>query len=143
MVRKGLFFLCIPLIGLKIAQPKKKVPITQTIVYKQGKEVYKKVCLSCHMEDGGGVPRLNPPLIKTSYVLGDKQPLISIVLKGMKERVAIDDEHFSNNMASHAYLSDVEIAAVLTYIRNSFGNKASVVTPAEVKQARTIISHTK
>ena len=143
MVRKGLFFLCIPLIGLTIAQPKKKVPITQTIVYKQGKEVYKKVCLSCHMEDGGGVPRLNPPLIKTSYVLGDKQPLISIVLKGMKERVAIDDEHFSNNMASHAYLSDVEIAAVLTYIRNSFGNKASVVTPAEVKQARAIMEHTK
>ncbi len=139
MALKGLFLFCIPLLGLAIAQPKKKVPVTQTIVYKQGKEVYKKVCLSCHMEDGGGVPRLNPPLINTTYVTGDKKQLIYIVLKGMKERVAIDDEYFSNNMASHAYLSDVEIAAVLTYVRNSFGNKASVVIPAEVKQVRAII----
>ena len=90
------------------------------------------------MEDGGGVPRLNPPLIKTTYVSGDKKKLISIVLNGMTDRIPIDDEYYSNNMASHKDLSDQQIADVLTYIRNSFGNKASIVTIAEVKAVRAI-----
>ena len=118
------------------AQTKKAIRVTQTDSYKRGKEVYAKVCLSCHQIDGGGVPRLNPPLIKTDYVLGNKQKLISIVLKGMNDRIPIDDEYYSNNMASHKNLSDQQIADVLTFVRNSFGNKASIVTIAEVKGVR-------
>ena len=101
-----------------------------------GKLVYTRICLSCHMADGGGVQNLNPPLIKTTYVLGDKKKLISIVLNGFSEKVEINDETYSNVMASHAYLKDKEIADVLTYVRNSFGNKASAVTPVEVKRVR-------
>jgi len=102
----------------------------------RGKKVYEKVCLACHMVDGGGVPNMNPPLIQTSYVLGDKLKLIYIVLHGMTDRIPIEDEYYSNNMASHADLSDQEIADVLTYVRNSFGNKAGTVTVAEVKAVR-------
>ncbi|MBN8837856.1 MAG: cytochrome c [Sphingobacteriia bacterium] len=103
---------------------------------KRGKIVYNKVCLSCHMADGGGVPHLNPPLIKTSYVLGDKKMLIGIVLNGMTDRVPIEDEYYSNNMAPHNDLSNQQIADVLTFIRNNFGNKASAVTVAEVNAVR-------
>jgi len=88
------------------------------------------------MADGGGAPHLNPPLIQTEYVLGDKSRLIQIVLKGMKEKLVIDDEAYSNIMAPHNYLTDQQIADVLTYIRNNFGNKVSAVTLAEVKAAR-------
>ena len=102
----------------------------------RGKKVYDKVCLSCHMVDGGGVPHLNPPLAQSSYVLGDKKRIITIVLKGMTDRIAIDDEYYSNNMAPHNDLTDQQIADVLTYIRNSFGNKASAVTVNEVKAVR-------
>jgi mono/diheme cytochrome c family protein len=102
----------------------------------RGKAVYKQVCLTCHQADGGGVPNLNPPLINTSYVLGDKTKLIVIVLTGMSDRIPIEDEYYSNNMASHADLSDKQIADVLTYIRNEWDNKASEVTPAEVKAVR-------
>ena len=101
--------------------------------------VYKKVCLSCHMKDGGGVPNMNPPLIKTTYVLGDKTQLITIVLNGLKDKIEIGDETFSNVMAPHADLKDQEIADVLTYVRKSFGNKASVVTALEVKKVRASI----
>ncbi len=101
-----------------------------------GKLVYTKICLSCHMADGGGVQNMNPPLIKTTYVLGDKKKLISIVLNGFSEHVEIDDNTYSNVMASHSYLKDKEIADVLTYVRNSFGNKASAVTTPEVKKVR-------
>jgi len=103
----------------------------------RGNIVYKKVCLSCHMADGGGVPRMNPPLMQTSYVTGDKSKLIYIVLKGMNDRVPIEDDYYSNTMAAHADLSDLQVADVLTFVRNSFGNKATAVTPAEVKIVRS------
>lgn len=102
----------------------------------RGKKVYDTYCLSCHQSDGSGVPKLNPPLIKTDWVTGDKQRLINILLKGMNERIEIDGEEYENVMASHAFLKDEQIADVLTYIRNSFGNKASLVSAAEVKSAR-------
>ena len=102
----------------------------------RGQKVYEKVCLSCHMADGGGVPHLNPPLSQTSYVLGDKSKIIYIVLHGMTDRIPIEDEFYSNNMAAHTDLNDQQIADVLTYVRNSFGNKASAVTAAEVKAVR-------
>ncbi len=105
----------------------------------RGEKVYEQYCLTCHQKDGGGVPKLNPPLIKTSYVTGDKKKLINWVLKGSTENVLIDGKYYSNNMAAQDYLKDNEIADVLTYIRNSFGNKASAVTPAEVKGVRATI----
>jgi len=103
----------------------------------RGQKVYEKVCLSCHMADGGGVPHLNPPLSQTSYVLGDKSKIIYIVLHGMTDRIPIEDEYYSNNMAAHTDLNDQQIADVLTYVRNSFGNKATAVTVADVKAVRT------
>jgi mono/diheme cytochrome c family protein len=103
----------------------------------RGKKVYETYCLTCHQADGTGVPRLNPPLVKTSYVLGDKKRLIGIVLDGFDEQVEIEGEFYANVMAAQDYLKDQEIADVLTYVRNSFGNKASPVTEAEVKSART------
>jgi mono/diheme cytochrome c family protein len=104
----------------------------------RGKKVYETYCLACHQPDGTGVPRLNPPLVKTSFVLGDKKILIGIVLNGFDEPVEIDGDVFSNVMASHDFLKDQEIADVLTYVRNSFGNKASAITPAEVAAVRAV-----
>ncbi len=102
-----------------------------------GEKVFKKYCLTCHQADGGGVPNLNPPLIKTEYVLGDKERLINIVLKGFNEKIEIEGEHFSNAMPPLNILKDQQIADVLTYVRSNFGNKAPAVTVAEVKAARS------
>jgi mono/diheme cytochrome c family protein len=101
-----------------------------------GKAVYSKICISCHQADGGGVQNMNPPLIKTTYVLGNKAKLISIVLNGFNENVEIDGNTYSNIMPAQDFLKDQEIADVLTYVRNSFGNKAAAVTLAEVKKGR-------
>lgn len=102
----------------------------------RGKLVYDRYCLTCHQADGGGVPRMNPPITNTEYVLGNKQRLIGIVLNGLNVPLEINGEEYENPMASHAFLKDQQIADVLTYIRNSFGNKASAVMVAEVKSAR-------
>ena len=102
-----------------------------------GKKVFVKYCISCHQADGSGVPNMNPPLIQTSYVLGDKEKLIKIVLNGLKN-IDIDDQTYNNPMpALGTVLKDQQIADVLTYVRNSFGNKASAITAAEVKDVRS------
>lgn len=102
----------------------------------RGKKVYTERCLTCHQIDGGGVMNMNPPLIKTKWVLGDKSQLIEIVLKGLSSGVTIDNIEYHNVMASHKDLTDLQIADVLTYVRNSFGNKAKAVKEAEVKAVR-------
>jgi mono/diheme cytochrome c family protein len=101
----------------------------------RGRLVYHDQCLACHQADAGGVPDMNPPLTGTKFVLGDKTTLVQIVLKGMKG-VQINDDDFHNVMAPHSDLTDRQIADVLTYVRNSFGNKARGVTAAEVKAIR-------
>lgn len=110
-----------------------------TAAITRGKLLYKQYCMSCHQENGTGVPRMNPPLVKTEYVLGDKTKLIGILLNGLNEDVEINGEYYSNPMPSQAALKDQEIADILSYVRNSFGNKASTVSAAEVAAVRATI----
>jgi mono/diheme cytochrome c family protein len=102
----------------------------------RGQQVYLQQCLACHQADAAGVQGMNPPLIKTKQILGDKPTLVKIVLNGMTGEVEINGDTYHNVMAPHSELTDLEIADVLTYVRNSFGNKASAVTAAEVKAIR-------
>lgn len=132
-----------------VTPPSKIIPVEtkKTIVYTvpgkikksydDGAIMYTRNCAVCHMDDGGGVTNLNAPLIKTSNVLGNKNKLINTLLKGLNG-VPVDGEKYSNAMPSHSFLTDKEIADVLTYVRNSFGNKASAVSPEEVTAFRKI-----
>jgi mono/diheme cytochrome c family protein len=106
----------------------------------RGQKVYEATCLTCHQSDGLGVQSMNPTIVKTKWILGNKRSLIKIVLNGLKGgEIEIDGDSFHNPMPPQAtLLSDQQIADVLTYVRNSFGNKASAVIPSEVKAARGI-----
>lgn len=127
--------LCFLIVIYLFAQVKKQLAGTQASI-KRGQKVFETTCIVCHQKNGGGVPRLNPPLIKTKYVLGDKSQLVQIVLKGLNQPIEVERETYNNVMPSFAQLTDEQIADVLTYVRNSFGNKASAVTPALVKAER-------
>lgn len=113
----------------------RKIPAGIKASYTAGAAVYTKNCAVCHQTDGGGVQNLNAPLIKTEYVLGNKSRLINIILDGMKG-IDIHGEKYSNVMPSHSFLTNKQIANVLTYVRNSFGNEASAVTVPEVAAMR-------
>ena len=102
----------------------------------RGKIVYEQNCLACHQADGSGVPFLNPPLAKTQWVRGEKSVLINIILKGLDMAIEVNGETFNNVMPAQAHLSDQEIADVLTYVRNSFGNQNPPVYVSEVGQVR-------
>lgn len=125
----GLTFLSVVVFAQTSTQGKSKLMLS-------GKKVYDMYCQACHQADGNGVPRLNPPLAGTVYVTGSKTRLIDIVLNGLTDPLEINGEEYNNPMAAHSFLTDQQIADVLTYIRNSFGNKAGVVTAAEVKKQR-------
>jgi mono/diheme cytochrome c family protein len=101
-----------------------------------GKVIYAKQCLSCHQADGLGVSNMNPPL-NGKQVSGNKDILIGMVIKGISTHQEIDGKTYQNVMPAHPEMNDREIADVLTYIRNSFGNKASAVKISEVKSTRS------
>lgn len=133
MQKTFLLIACAAAFVLMAAQTKPQ-PVPKKVM-ENGKKVYDTYCLPCHQQDGSGVPNMTPTLIKTTWVTGDKTKLVQVILKGM-QGVEVDGETYDNVMAPHDYLTDQEIADVSSYIRNSFGNKASVITPAEVKKIR-------
>ena len=100
-----------------------------------GKIIYETYCLACHQEDGSGVPGMNPPLGKTDWVLGDSTRLIGVILKGLKN-AEVNGDTYSNEMASHDFLTDKQISEVLTYVRKNFGNNAGAISVEDVKRQR-------
>ena len=103
----------------------------------KGKKIYEAKCLACHQADGGGVPNMNAPLDAASNVVGkDIARLVRIIRYGYNERIALDGFYYSNSMTASPDLKDNELADLLTYIRNSWSNKASAVTIAQVQAAK-------
>lgn len=102
-----------------------------------GKKIYETRCLVCHQADGGGVPNMNAPLDGASNVVGnDIARMVKIIRGGYNERVALDGYYYSNAMTANPDLKDQDIADVLSYIRNSWSNKASKITLAQVQKVK-------
>tara|TARA_Y100001980_G_C14556918_1_gene353864 strand:- start:152464 stop:154062 length:1599 start_codon:yes stop_codon:yes gene_type:complete len=102
-----------------------------------GLEIYTRNCASCHLDKGQGVAGLFPPLADTEWVTGDKERLIGAVLEGISGEIEVNGKKYHQEMPGFkSLLSDQEIASVLTYIRGSFGNNASLITPVEVAELR-------
>jgi mono/diheme cytochrome c family protein len=103
-----------------------------------GKQTYMTVCVACHQPTGLGLPPVFPGISKTEYVEGAQDRLVGIVLKGIMGPITVNGVVFNNVMPpQEAMLNDEKIAAVLTYVRSSFGNNApaiSVDTVAEVRK---------
>jgi mono/diheme cytochrome c family protein len=101
-----------------------------------GKKIFETRCLVCHQSDGGGVPNMNPPLDGSTNVNGkDIARLVKIIQNGYDERVALDGMYYNNAMTGNPDLKEDAIADVLSYIRNTWSNKAGLVTITEVKKA--------
>lgn len=100
----------------------------------RGKDVYTANCMSCHMEQGEGLEGVYPPLAKSDYLMADKKRSIQQVLTGISGEIKVNGVSYNSEMPG-VNLSDEEVADVLNYVRNSFGNKGAAVTPAEAKAA--------
>ncbi len=103
----------------------------------RGKEVYGLYCQNCHMEDGNGMPEVNPPLAKADYMKRPAKDIISVILKGSTGSLTVNGKKYVGAMPAQEYLSDEQIADVLNYAKNSWGNKIpGTITPAMVKAQR-------
>jgi cytochrome c oxidase cbb3-type subunit 2 len=112
-----------------------------------GKEIYMKaavgggMCFTCHQPNGEGLAGQFPPLAGSDWVLGDKDRLIKISMYGLMGEIEVNGVKYNNVMAPPGIppgsLTDEQIADVLTYIRNDWGNSASAVSPEEVATVRS------
>jgi len=107
-----------------------------------GKKIYSGNCVSCHQADGLGQAGQYPPLAGSEFVLDPKhEPHIKrILLLGLQGPVTVKGSSYNGNMPPFAAkLKDEQIAAVLTYVRQEWGNKAAPITPEEIAAARTSV----
>jgi len=102
-----------------------------------GEKIYKTYCVACHLNDGKGDGSRFPPLDSSEYVMGDKTRLINILLNGLQQQITVKGKQYNNVMPRHSFLSDKDLAAVLVYVRQNFGNAASEITPEEVADQRS------
>lgn len=100
-----------------------------------GEAIYTKNCLACHQADGKGVPSAFPPLAASDYFRGDLKKAIHPVVNGLSGEITVNGKKFNSVMPKQA-LSDEQVAAVVTYITNSFGNKGGEVSAEDVKKVR-------
>ncbi len=108
--------------------------------FAQGREVYGRTCVPCHQPSGAGVPGQFPPLVGSEWVQAPKADRIArIVLDGLQGPIAVKGTDWNNVMVRwKEVLNDEEIAAVLTYVRNEWGNKADAVKVEDVKAIRAL-----
>jgi nitrite reductase (NO-forming) len=102
----------------------------------KGKAVYMQTCFVCHQADGKGIPDQIPPLAKSDFLMADKERSIRGVLQGQSGPMTVNGKNYNGTMIPLNYLTDEQVANVLTYVRNSMGNSGDAVTVEEVARIR-------
>ncbi|MCH7224859.1 PVC-type heme-binding CxxCH protein [Haloferula sp. A504] len=107
-----------------------------------GHEIYHREghCVTCHQPDGEGLPSTGfPPIAGTFWVQGNEERLIKLTLHGLMGPLEVKGVKYPGQVPMTPFaglLDDEEIASVLTYVRNHFGNEASAITPEKVAEVR-------
>jgi mono/diheme cytochrome c family protein len=123
--------------GIPAGAPEGSVVPPPQAEMEAGKAIYARACIACHEADGSGTPRIYPPLPGNANLLSaDPASTLRIILDGA-QTVTTPRAPNTGSMPDYAkQLSDQQIADVTNYIRNSWGNAASLVTPAQVNKVR-------
>lgn len=120
-----------------IRTPDKITDNLQEEITDKGQALYHLYCGICHQKNGQGASGRFPPLADTDYVTGDPNRLIGIILNGMEGGIEVNGEAYSGVMPQHSFLSNEEVAEILTYVRSNFGNTADAISAAQVEKVRS------
>jgi|GEM_PF-16049 len=110
--------------------------LTKELQVAAGELLYKGTCSTCHQHKGQGIPDVFPPLAGSDYLLADSKHAIAVVLNGLTGPITVNGNNYNSVMAPLSNLNDDEVAHILTYVNNAWGNKGARVLPAEVKDVR-------
>lgn len=116
----------------------KEIKATTQSNQQTGIQLYNKYCLTCHQADGTGVRGMFPPLAGNGKITGSSTDLIRIVLFGMEGPLTVNGKEYNQPMPAQGYLSDKQIADILSFVRNNWGNKAPQITTADVGKVRKL-----
>ncbi len=127
-------------LGAQGAPPGSQPPVLPTRAPGQpadGAKIYAATCQACHQASGLGVANQFPPLVGSEWVLGSDERLVRIILHGVTGEIEVEGETFNGAMPTWGPLfKDDEVAAVATYVRSSWGNKAAPIATATVTRVR-------
>ena len=101
-----------------------------------GKSLFNGTCSVCHQADGAGLPGVFPPLAKSDFLNADPKRAVGVVLHGLNGKVTVNGKQYDSTMPPMNQLNDDEVANILTYVLNSWGNKGGQVSAGEVKAVR-------
>lgn len=120
----------------KAAKELKSGQVSLASQIEAGKVLYQGTCSTCHQTEGQGIENVFPPLAKADYLMEDKIRSISIILNGLSGPITVNGKNYNSVMPPMSQLNDDEVANILTYVRNSFGNTGEAVTAKEVAKVR-------
>ncbi|WP_332815151.1 c-type cytochrome [Ramlibacter sp.] len=101
-----------------------------------GKQVYTANCVACHQATGAGLPNVFPPLDGSEWVTGEPRVLANILLHGVTGELTVKGATYQGAMPAFAQLGDAELAAVASYVRSSWSNKAEPLDAALIAGER-------
>jgi len=110
--------------------------LSKEIQVAKGKGVFMQTCFVCHQPNGEGIAGQIPPLAKSDFLMADRERPVRFVLQGRSGDIVVNGKKYNGTMVALNNLSDEEVANVVTYVRNSFGNSGDGVTPDEVRKIR-------
>ncbi len=116
-------------------QPPQQLHQTREEKIEAGRRLFSSICAACHQPTGRGIPNVFPPLASSDFLNADKNRAIKTVLNGRQGEIIVNGQRFNNSMPKFP-LNDSDIADVLTYVYNSFGNSGVEVGPEEVARLR-------
>ena len=123
--------------GARVAEQAGRAPAARNKAerIKAGEGVFVNNCAACHQPDGKGVPDAFPPLAKSGFLNSDKTRAIKVVTGGLSGKLTVNGQNFDGVMPAWE-LPDEDIANVLTYVYNNWGNSGGDILPADVKANR-------
>ena len=111
--------------------------LTRELQIEKGKQVFMQTCFVCHQFDGKGIPNQIPPLAGSDFLMADAERSIRIVLQGKSGELTVNGKTYNGTMVPLNNLSDEEIANVLTYVRNNWGNSGDAISIDKVRRLRS------
>ena len=128
----------------KIKSNYQKLSHSDKKLFDHGKKLFYGTanCFGCHGPDGEGLPNMGPPLIKSEWVTGNKDTLAKIMLHGLIGPITVNGKKYNTPMpmpglGANPMFKDKDLAAIATFVRNHFGNKASIVKPEDFSRVRS------